>query len=355
MGNIKVDVNPEVLRWAREKAGYDVEDANLKVKGYEDWEKNGKQIPLGSLKKIAKLFDRQVFVFYFKELPTEKKSPKDFRNLGATEKPSVDLLKILRKSRNLQEITLEIRGRNYWESKYDWMREVREEDSNEITTEKIRQILEYKGVGKKKWDYNELREKIEEHLGILVFQFPIKDTVDGFCFADSPPFTIVVNNKDRHVHRKLFTVCHELAHIVRRQSGVCTCEGDKTGEELECNNFAGEFLLPKKALKNEVKNMDELQKEAKKIGVSREVYLRRLKNERRVPDHDFFDWLEEIRTEAPVNEEKQSFSVLPEIISRTRRGNTCYYTILGGVKNNQLGYVRAADALELPIFRMLNE
>lgn len=62
---------------------------------------------------------------------------------------------------------------------------------------------------------------------------------------------IVLNRKDEPSAR-LFTLCHELVHIVTRTSGICTdvSENSTSNNELElrCNQIAGMVLVPKSSI-----------------------------------------------------------------------------------------------------------
>ena len=95
-----------------------------------------------------------------------------------------------------------------------------------------------------------------EELGILVFQtsdrkLTVKE-VRGFSISESSLPVIVVNRKDAP-QAKIFTMLHELTHIMLRNSGLCDPlalyqRTKQSGDQLEvfCNRVAAEILIPKK-------------------------------------------------------------------------------------------------------------
>ena len=88
------------------------------------------------------------------------------------------------------------------------------------------------------------RDCIEEK-GIFVFKDAFQvDFVDGFSLVHDQFPVIYLNNSRPHV-RQIFSLFHELAHLLLRQNGIT--RGVKIGgEKIErfCNRFAAEFLVP---------------------------------------------------------------------------------------------------------------
>jgi len=78
---------------------------------------------------------------------------------------------------------------------------------------------------------------------------PIEDA-RGFCLVDELPAVLVVNTKDT-IEARLFTLAHELGHLLLRESEIDLPENSfysKTVNPAEkwCNDFAAALLLPKK-------------------------------------------------------------------------------------------------------------
>jgi Zn-dependent peptidase ImmA (M78 family) len=92
--------------------------------------------------------------------------------------------------------------------------------------------------------YNICRRKIERR-GIFVLHdsFPEGDG-SGFCLADSKHPVVVVNTKRQTRGRRLFTLIHELGHVLMQLSGISDPFSRQNEIERLCNRFAGCFLVP---------------------------------------------------------------------------------------------------------------
>jgi Zn-dependent peptidase ImmA (M78 family) len=89
------------------------------------------------------------------------------------------------------------------------------------------------------------RKKIEEK-GIFVLHdsFPHTDG-SGFCLAHPLYPVIVVNTMQQTRGRRLFTLIHELAHVLMGKSGISDPFVRENATERLCNRFAGAFLVPR--------------------------------------------------------------------------------------------------------------
>jgi Zn-dependent peptidase ImmA (M78 family) len=88
------------------------------------------------------------------------------------------------------------------------------------------------------------RKKIEDK-GIFVLHdsFPHADG-SGFCLAHSRYPVIVVNTMQQTRGRPLFTLIHEVAHVLMGKSGISDPFVRENATERLCNRFAGAFLVP---------------------------------------------------------------------------------------------------------------
>lgn len=89
-----------------------------------------------------------------------------------------------------------------------------------------------------------VRKKIEDR-GIFVLQdsFPEKDG-SGFCLSHPIYPVILVNTKQQTRGRRLFTLVHELAHVLMHVTGISDPFISANRIERLCNRFAGSFLVP---------------------------------------------------------------------------------------------------------------
>jgi len=92
------------------------------------------------------------------------------------------------------------------------------------------------------------RKKIEDK-GIFVLHdsFPVSDG-SGFCLAHEKYPVIVINTKQQTRGRRLFTLAHELAHVLMQKTGISDPFVKQNTVERLCNRFAGSFLVPESYL-----------------------------------------------------------------------------------------------------------
>ena len=99
-------------------------------------------------------------------------------------------------------------------------------------------------------------KKSVESLGILVFQMSMPlEEARAFSFTDGGLPVIVINTKDA-LKARIFSLFHELGHILLNEGGICDPsklggeESTKKGRSIEafCNFFAGAVLIPRESL-----------------------------------------------------------------------------------------------------------
>ena len=131
------------------------------------------------------------------------------------------------------------------------------------------------------------REAVED-AGVYVFKRSLEQRkISGFCLRGDEFPVILVNNSTPHT-RQLFTLFHELAHLLFGVSSITTTdlgfidrlEGEAREIEIRCNEFAAEFLVPSSSFPWDLVDVDDVEGTASRLAhiycVSREVILRRL-------------------------------------------------------------------------------
>lgn len=166
------------------------------------------------------------------------------------------------------------------DSVYDWARTIRSYLELDLK--------EQYALSSSRKFYLLLREKIESK-GIFVqcFKGVESEIMRGVAIfdGDTNPPIIGVNDNDRYP-AKIFTILHELVHIIKRSSTMCNEFYDSysaNSEEVFCNAVAGEVLIPSNILRTEyaqwgdadfdLATVDNL---ASRFSVSSEVVARRL-------------------------------------------------------------------------------
>lgn len=296
--SFNVSVEPAVLIWARESIGMSIDAVVKKIKGItintiKEWEKKeGTAKPtFAQIEKLSKIYKRPLSAFLLPAPPKEPPFPKDFRKRPSEEKQSLNPKTYLaiRKARRFQYSAIELIKELGEESKKIPIK-ANLSDNPEMLAEKVRIQFGIKGFPRRASFTKEIALekwiKILENNGILVFQISITKNkeIGGFSLIDEYVPVIVLRRSDE-TSAKIFTLFHELAHLLLREGGICDLESDIPHERF-CNHFAGAFLVPKDKLLNHsivkakarTREWPEnlLRNISRDFNVSREVILRRL-------------------------------------------------------------------------------
>lgn len=297
--SFNVSVEPAVLIWARESIGLSVDEVVKKISGItintiKGWETKGSAAKptFAQIEKLSKIYKRPLSAFLLPAPPKEPPFPKDFRTLPSAEKPSLNPKTYLaiRKARRFQYSAIEL-IKELGEERKKLTEKANLSDNPETLAKKVRiqfgikEIPQHVSFNKEaaldEWI------KILENNGILVFQISITKNkeIRGFSLIDEDVPVIVLKRSDE-TSAKIFTLFHELAHILLREGGICDLEESDVSHEKFCNHFAGAFLVPKDKLLNNsivrsnihIKEWPEnlLRNIARDFDVSKEVILRRL-------------------------------------------------------------------------------
>jgi Zn-dependent peptidase ImmA (M78 family) len=323
VSNYASGVNPAILRWAREKAGYSLEDVarsfSKEVETIQKWE-TGEAIPTYSqLEKISyNLYHRPVALFFFPEPPVEPDLDQSFRTLPDFEINNLapGTLRIIREAYARQITLYEINeGVNPGERQI--FRDIQMDPREDFVSAAIR-VRKYLGVELEKqirWSNPEealrnWREIVEEN-GVFVFKDSFgQEDVSGFCLFDHE-FPIIYLNNNTPKTRQTFTLFHELAHLLFGNNGITKAEdsyinaisGDSQRIEMFCNRFAGEFLVPSYDFDANLSVHEPLERvigrSVRRYKVSREVILRKLLDRGIVSSEHYeiqvAEWLEEYK------------------------------------------------------------
>lgn len=293
-------INPEILKWARERSGYSLDDVAIRLKKNVDdiksWEAGTSVPTYGQLEKLAyQLYKRPVAIFFFPSPPEEPDPKQSFRTLPEFEIDNLwpDTRYAIRQAEAMQLTLRELNdGLNPASQK------IFQEFQAKIGAnmpQLVTQIRNYLGIQldeQKEWGDEDIalknwRKAIEDK-GIFVFKrsFKQKD-ISGFCFLENE-FPIIYLNTSTSKTRQIFTLFHELSHILFHTNGITKrvdqyinyLTGDAKEIEIFCNRFAAEFLVPTEDFERwqnqESWNDEFIKKLADSYKVSREVILRKL-------------------------------------------------------------------------------
>lgn len=311
MANRVVGINPEVLRWARRQSGKGVDEvASTLGKSADDvraWEEGEASPTYIQLEKLAyQVYKRPIAVFFFPEPPEEEDPEHAFRTLPETEIDQLepDTRYRFREARAYQLSLGELCfGRNPASRRIFEDLRVDPLDSPQHVAAKVREYLGVSLEEAGRWSTaaDALRDwRISlETVGIFVFKGSLKQKgISGFCLYD-PEFPIIYINNSTPKTRQIFTLFHELGHILLQESGIAKTNDDfirllnGKDEQIEvfCNRFAADVIAPMSRVESffEGRTIDDASVAvlARELAVSREVVLRRLLDLGRVSREDY--------------------------------------------------------------------
>lgn len=293
----RIPINPELLTWARERAGLDTLALSGRFPKLSEWEAGELQPTLRQLEDFARAVHVAVGLLFLPAPPDEPLPIPDFRTVGDRE--------LKRPSPNLLDTIYLCQQRQDWFRDYarvhslpalDFIGTARVQDSHLEVAEAMRQTLELNIAQRQQlptWT-DALRQLISkmEDAGVLVMASGVVgsnshrkldvEEFRGFALADDLAPLVFINGADSKA-AQMFTLAHELAHLWLGESGISDPEAGRVAEpgiERWCNAVAAEFLMPLAMLQQDYQAgtpiADEIQRLARSFKVSTLVALRRL-------------------------------------------------------------------------------
>lgn len=299
--SIPAIVTPEVLQWARSLDRITLEEIALKLKvevaKVEAWENGSEHPTLTQAKSLAKQYRVPFAYFYLPDTPqkTKRLEKVDYRTFGnwGVDEMSRELRWFLRDIEDRRDTMIEL----YKEAEMEpvpFTLNISVDTAEAVFATQIRNFLSLTDQVQTKFRKPEAAlsfciSKLEEQ-DFLVFQAAKIQTEEmrGLSIAYDVFPIIALNRKDEPSAR-LFTLIHELVHILSRTSGICNDMSQDKAQiskmELFCNKIAGLALVPTPQLKKN-KNISLIQRYgpddayvnaiARDFAVSKEVVLHRL-------------------------------------------------------------------------------
>ncbi|MFI5263096.1 MAG: XRE family transcriptional regulator [Candidatus Kapaibacterium sp.] len=257
---IQLQVNHNVLIWARESLAMSrnqaCERSDISDRRLVQLEE-GEQLPtLDELKALSKVYKRTIATLLLAERPKEKPLPRDRRTVDSKDLNAFHEKTIvaIRKARALgsslielkKELGIEIPRINFSLSINDNPRDAAHSIGAGL---RLNEIREEEGVNHT-LALEEYISKVES-LGIAIFQLSlIQDDLRGFSIIDEG-IPIIGIRKNDQITGKIFTLFHELGHILLREDGSCDISGISSNRIEEwCNAFSAEILIPSDELKH---------------------------------------------------------------------------------------------------------
>ncbi|MER9420033.1 XRE family transcriptional regulator [Mesorhizobium sp. M0306] len=260
-------VNPDVLKWARETAGLDLERAAKRL-GLKDTRsvagadrlaalENGDGEPSRPLLlKMAKNYRRPLLAFYLPAPPKRAERGEDFRTLpvdyARRDEALVDAL--LREVRARQEMVRSLLEVEDEARKLPFVGGFDINGGTKALAKEIEGTLSFNLAQFRRGGRNDafayLRD-LAEQVGVFVLLIgnlgSHHSTLDvelfrGVALADPVAPVVVINDQDSEA-AWAFTLLHELAHIWIGRTGISGAN-PSSAIEVFCNDVAGQILMP---------------------------------------------------------------------------------------------------------------
>jgi Zn-dependent peptidase ImmA (M78 family)/transcriptional regulator with XRE-family HTH domain len=298
-GEMITAINPQILIWARERCRFSVEDIARSLGRDSDsirqWE-SGEAFPsYTTLETLAYGYYKiPLAVFFFPEPPDIDDPAAKFRRLPdyELERLSSDTRQKILIAQAYQESLKELLQKPV-ASHLIW-HEIKISIPSIPETASI--VRNYLGMSlEQQFSFRKGDEAFKawrnaiEQCGIYTFKDSFTDRfVSGFCLYHDE-FPVIMVNNSNSFSRQIFTLLHELGHILLGVNGITDVDEDyfnfmNNGDrslEIACNRFAAEVLVPSSSFLKDIAAFEAAGQEiiselAKKYSVSREVILRRL-------------------------------------------------------------------------------
>jgi Zn-dependent peptidase ImmA (M78 family)/transcriptional regulator with XRE-family HTH domain len=308
----RVGTKPELVRWARERAGLTVADLATRFPKLEAWERGEARPTLKQLERFAGTTHVPFGYLFLPEPPEERLPIPDFRTVsrGALpERPSPDLLDTIYAMQQRQAWLRETLVEGEAEP-IAFVGSVRLSDDPEAVGREMRRIIGFDNdrvaeMRTRQEAVSGLRRAIEE-LGVMAVingvvgnnphrKLDVQE-FRGFALCDIHAPLIFVNGADAK-SAQMFTLAHELAHLWVGAEGLSGFEAlFPGGSQIEdfCDKAAAEFLVPERGLRacwNDIKREERrFEILARRFKVSPIVAGRRAMDLRFVGRDEFFDF-----------------------------------------------------------------
>jgi len=259
-------VNPDVVRWAREESGYDVERVARRLAVKEErvlaWERGQRQPTQRQIEALARFLHRPLGIFFLARPPRLTPLAAEYRRLPGVQAghESPELRLALRAMIDRRERALEL------------IDELGEDVPRLSLRARLSEAPEAVGVRLRAASAVTIDSQLAwvtlgqawaawraaaESMGVLVFQFPRVplEEVRGLALLRTPLPVVAINSKDGPESRG-FTLFHEIVHLMlaaAREEGPALEERRTAREWMNVERFAeaaaSHALVPEELLR----------------------------------------------------------------------------------------------------------
>ena len=294
---MRVEIKPEMLRWARERSGLDQVVLANRFPKLTEWESQTTLPTLKQIEKFAKATYTPVGYLFLPAPPVERIPIPDLRTIRSERigHPSPDLLDTVYICQQRQDWYRDF-ARPTGEQPLSFVGSMALSTEIVEAASQIRTTLNFDLEERRRcptWT-EALRRFLEQAdtVGMLVMVSGVvgnnnrrrldPEEFRGFALTDEYGPLVFINGADTK-SAQMFTLAHELAHIWLGQTALSDVGPiSQPTDRIEdwCNRVAAEFLVPMAVMEEEYRSSSELRSEvdrlARRFKVSTLVILRRI-------------------------------------------------------------------------------
>jgi len=238
------------------------------------------------LRSVARELSLPPFAFYMERLPALKEAIPDFRSSNpAPSAKARETLESIQFAEGIQQTLVDLDAPVAAHLPRFSANSDEEIDRFALSVRRDFDISleDQRGAKDARVFYVTVRKKIEDkNITVLQDSFPREDG-SGFCLAHATHPVVLINTQKQTRARRLFTLCHELAHVLMGQTGFSDPFVRKNTVERRCNRFAASFLIPESyvakllgAAVTKTPDLEDVRWAARKLKISQEAAALRL-------------------------------------------------------------------------------
>lgn len=368
-------VNPHMLVWAREEAGYTLEQAAEKahfpIEKLRSWENNEALPTLRQAEKLAKVYHRPFSVFCLSQPPLTTPLAAEYRRLAGIKpgEESPELRFALRQMIYRRTVALNLFD-ELGDHPEPFSLSAKLVENPEHVAERLRSILGISLAAQKAWPHefrawHEWRIAVE-NTGVLVFQFSKVDITEirGLSLLEFPLPVIGINTKEIPAS-KPFSLLHELVHVMlafadEEKPALLETRPEPAWTDVErfAEAVAGAVIMPADAVLSESEissksvgadwGIAEIRTLARRYKVTPKAMITRLLLLQRCSPYAYRRWMDAWEEYLKQHPPKPTGGIAtPADKALNRNGRTFTQLVLEAMTHDRITAVEAARYLEL--------
>jgi len=248
-------INPEVLRWAISESGLTARELSARVGAdVEAWLARKSKPSVSELRAAANALKRPFATFFLPQPPALETPTVKFRHPADDPRTSLNpeerksIREAMRQQRLLSWLVDQLDGTTVQMPAFELP-----STSAESAARALREWIGISPEQQLKWSSSAAalrswRAALEER-GIVVFSLPMGSaSIRGFSIWEERLPVIAINSAWNHEAR-IFSMFHELGHLVTKTSSACAQQATKLGTPTDlaerwCEQFAAHLLMP---------------------------------------------------------------------------------------------------------------